>query len=264
MHLSFAAPLARIVAMVAIACLLAAFCLFPSNARATSAPIDPGPFGPTRVTLGDGRVIDVPAETYAFFRMLTRRGRIHGTESPYPPEAEIEAGLQLRRRHEPLWAARYGDGPRTPDHEYVFPVEGGDLPKESGYNYAHRAEDIFAPVGRRIFAPARMLIVHAGYLSRRGGQAVVGFIPADSTQSRNRYVVLVHIDATPAKPLLGTVAAPGTVIGTIVNGDEAVAGNAFNRPPHLHFVIREEQADGWLQGIRVWDLLRQAVRVARP
>lgn len=235
------------------------------SARATDAPlIDPGPFAGTRITLGDGRVIDVPAETHAFFRMLTRRGRIHGQESAYPSEADIESGLQLRRRHEPLWAARYGEGPRTPDQAYVFPVEGGDLALHSGYTPAHRAEDIFAPVGRKVFAPARMLVVHAGYLSRRGGQAVVGFVPAGGAQPRSRYIVLVHIDAIPARRLLGTVIEAGTVVGRITNGDEAVAGNAFSRPPHLHFVIREEQADGWLQGIRVWDLLRQARRSTRP
>ncbi len=229
-----------------------------------TALIDPGPFGATQVTLGDGRVIEVPAETYAFFRMLTRRGRIHGTETPYPPQSEIEAGLQLRRRHESLWTARYGDRPRTAEREYVFPVEGGDLALHSGYTPKHRAEDIFAPIGRKVLAPARMLVVHAGYLSRRSGQAVVGYIPADRAQPRDRYIVLVHIDASPAKSLLGTVVEPGTVVGTIVNGDEAVAGNAFNRPPHVHFQIREEQADGWLQGIRVWELLRQAKRATRP
>lgn len=229
---------------------------------AVAAHIDPGPFGPTQVQLNDGRVIQVPAETYAFFRMLTRRGRIHGQESSYPPESEIEAGLALRRRHEPLWTARFGNGPRTPDVAYVFPVEGGDLPKQSGYHAKHRAEDIFAPLGRKVFAPARMLVVHAGYLSKRAGQAVVGFIPAGSGQMRSRYVVMVHIDATAGKARVGDVVEAGTVIGVVANGDEAVVGNALGRPSHVHFQIREEQPDGWLQGIRVWDWLRALSRTA--
>jgi murein DD-endopeptidase MepM/ murein hydrolase activator NlpD len=229
---------------------------------AVAAVIDPGPFGPTQVKLNDGRVVQVPAETNAFFRMLTRRGRIHGQDSPYPSDSEIEAGLQLRRRHEPLWTARFGDVPRTPDNAYIFPVEGGDLSKHSGYHAKHRAEDIFAPVGRKVFAPAKMLIVHAGYLSKRAGEAVVGFIPAGGGQARARYVVLVHIDATAGKARMGDVVEAGTVVGTVANSDEAVVGNALGRPPHVHFQIREEQSDGWLQGIRVWDLLRAISRSA--
>ena len=235
---------------------LAAILIGNNMQPAVAALIDPGPFGPTQVKLNDGRVVQVSAETYAFFRMLTRRGRIQGLASSYPADSEIAAGLQLRRRHEPLWTVRFGDGPRTPEEAYVFPVEGGDLSKQSGYHAKHRAEDIFAPVGRKVFAPGRMLIVHAGYLSKRAGEAVVGFIPAGGGQVRARYVVLVHIDATVAKARLGDVVEAGTVVGMVASGDEAVVGNALGRPPHVHFVIREERPDGWLEGIRVWDLLR--------
>lgn len=239
---------------------LAALLVGNSTQPAVAALIDPGSFGPTQVRLNDGRVIQVSAETYAFFRMLTRRGRIQGLDASYPADSEIAAGLQLRRRHEPLWTARFGDGPRTPEKAYVFPVEGGDLSTQSGYHAKHRAEDIFAPVGRKVFAPGRMLIVHAGYLSKRAGEAVVGFIPAGGEQVRARYVVLVHIDATAGKARLGDVVEAGTVVGTVANSDEAVVGNALGRPPHVHFQIREEQPDGWLQGIRVWDLLRAISR----
>lgn len=241
---------------------LAAILVGNSTHSAVAALIDPGPFSPTQVKLADGRVVQVPAETHAFFRMLTRKGRIHGLDASYPPESEIEAGLQLRHRHEPLWTARFGNGPRTPDNAYIFPVEGGDLSKQSGYRAKHRAEDIFAPVGRKVLAPARMLIVHAGYLSKRAGQAVVGFIPAGNGQTRARYVVLVHIDATAGTARVGDVVEAGTVVGIVANGDEAVVGNALGRPPHVHFQIREEQPDGWLQGIRVWDLLRAISRAA--
>lgn len=223
---------------------------------AGSVLIDRGLFGPTQVKLSDGRLVPVPAETHAFYRMLTQDGRIHAKDTPGPSDAEIEAGLLLRRRHEPIWAAHFGDGRRTLDSDYVFPVEGGDLPRQSGYTIAHRAEDIFAPVGRKVFAPAKMLLVHAGYLSKRAGQAVVGFIPAGHGQPRSRYVVLVHIDATPASSRVGQVVEAGAVVGIVANGDEAVVGNALGRPPHVHFVIREERTDGWLEGIRVWDLLR--------
>ncbi len=241
---------------------LAATLVGNSMQPAVAAHIDPGPFGPTQVKLNDGRVVRVPAETYAFFRMLTRRGRIHGLDSPYPSDSEIESGLQLRRQHEPRWTACFGDGPRTPDNAYVFPVEGGDLSKQSGYRAKHRAEDIFAPVGRKVFAPGRMLIVHAGYLSKRAGEAVVGFIPAGGAQARARYVVLVHIDATAGKARMGDVVEAGTIVGTVANSDEAIVGNALGRPSHVHFQIREEQPDGWLQGIRVWDLLRAIAKSA--
>ncbi len=50
------------------------------------------------------------------------------------------------------------------------------------------------------------------------------------------------------------------MVGTVANGDETVVGNALGRPPHVHFVIREERTDGWLEGIRVWDLLREMSR----
>lgn len=231
---------------------------------ADSVLIDCGPFSPTQVKLSDGRLVPVPAETHAFYRMLTQDGRIHGKDTPGPSDAEIEAALLLRRRHEPIWAAHFGDGPRTPDSNYVFPVDGGDLPRQSGYTTAHRAEDIFAPVGRKVFAPARMLVVHAGYLSKRAGEAVVGFIPAGRGQRRPRYVVLVHIDATPASSGIGKVVEAGTVVGIVANGDEAIVGNALGRPPHVHFVIREERTDGWLEGIRVWDLLRGMSRAVTP
>jgi len=227
--------------------------------------IDPGPFRATEVRLQDDRVVPVPAETHAFYRMLTQDGRIHGRNSAAPAESEVREGILLRRGHEPVWTARFGDRPRTAEGAYVFPVEGGRLPARSGYTSGHRAEDIFAPAGRKVFAPATMLIVHAGYLSKTAGEAVVGFVPPGPGQPKARYLVLVHIDATPAKGRVGEVVGAGTVVGVITNGsDEAIVGNALARPTHLHFVIREERLDGRLEGIPVWDLLRHAERGLRP
>lgn len=226
--------------------------------------IKPGPFQPTEVRLEDGRVVVVPAETHAFYRMLTQDGRIHGKDGRPPSEAEVREGILLRRQHEPRWTARFGDRPRTPEPAYVFPVEGGRLPTESSFRPGHLAEDIFAPPGRKVLAPATMLIVHAGYLSKTAGQAVVGFVPPGPAQPTARYLVLVHIDATPARGEIGQVVEAGTVVGTIASGDEATVGNALGRPTHLHFVIREERSDGRLEGIPVWHLLRQAARRSAP
>ncbi|MBI2467188.1 MAG: M23 family metallopeptidase [Candidatus Rokubacteria bacterium] len=221
--------------------------------------VEPGPFGPTEVRLEDGRRVAVPAATHAFYRMLTQEGRIHGRNAEPPSESEIGEGILLRRRHEPAWTARFGDRPRTPESAYVFPVEGGSLPEHSGYRPGHRAEDIFGAPGKRVFAPATMLIVHAGYLSKTAGEAVVGFIPPGPGQPRARYVVLVHINTIPAKARVGETVEAGSVIGRITSGDdEAIAGNALGRPTHLHFVVREERPDGRLEGIPVWELLAGA------
>ncbi|MBI4607381.1 MAG: hypothetical protein HY726_00045 [Candidatus Rokubacteria bacterium] len=223
--------------------------------------IDPGPFRGTEVRLGDGRIVSVPAETHAFYRMLTQDGRIRGRNTESPSEWEVREGILLRRRHEPRWIARFGDHARTLESAYVFPVEGGRLPERSGYHAGHRAEDIFAPPGRKVFAPATMLIVHAGYLSKTAGEAVVGFLPPGPGRPTARYLVLVHIDTAPARGRMGTVVEAGTVVGVITKAeDEAIAGNALGRPTHLHFVIREERPDGRLEGIPVWDLLRRALR----
>ncbi|GIX49122.1 MAG: hypothetical protein KatS3mg131_3333 [Candidatus Tectimicrobiota bacterium] len=225
--------------------------------------IDAGPFGPTRVRLEDGRTLRIPAETHAFYRMLTQEGRLHGKQGRPPTAFEVEAGIRLRRRHEALWTARFGQRPRTPEAAYVFPVVGGWLPARSGYTPGHRAEDLFAPPGSQVVAPATMLIVHAGYLSKTAGEAVVGFVPPAPAQPRARYLVLVHLDASPAKAKVGEVVEAGTVVGFIAAGDEALVGNALGRPPHLHFVIREEGPDGRLAGVPVWDLLQQALQRAR-
>lgn len=239
---------------------LAVLLLAGEIARGADRLIDPGPFPPTEVKLEGGRMMKIYAETHAFYRMLTQDGRIHGRNSRPPSEADVREGILLRQRHEPLWTGRFGDRPRTPESAYVFPVEGGRLPAESAYRPGHRAEDIFAPVGRKVFAPANMLVVHAGYLSKTAGQAVVGFVPPGPGQPKARYLVLVHIDATPARALLGEVVVAGTAVGFIAQGDEALVGNALGRPTHLHFVIREERPDGRLEGIPVRDLLRRAVR----
>lgn len=239
---------------------LAALLLTGEAAWGGDRLIDPGPFRPTEVRLEDGRSVFVTAETHAVYRMLTQDGRIHGKNSRPPSESDAQAGILLRRQHELRWAARFGDRPRTPESKYVFPVEGGWLPDQSAYRPGHRAEDIFAPAGRKIFAPATMLVIHAGYLSKTAGQAVVGFVPPWPGQPRARYLVLVHIGATPAKAKVGEVVETGTIVGMIAAGDETVVGNALGRPTHLHFVIREERPDGRLDGIPMWDLLRRAVR----
>jgi len=220
--------------------------------------IDPGPFGPTSVRLEDGRVIPIPAETHAFYRMLTQDGRIHGPKGAPPSPDDVREGIALRKRHEPGWTARFGQRHPTPESAYVFPVEGGHLPPTSGYSPSHRAEDLFAPPGRKVLAPATMLIVHAGYLGMTAGEAVVGFAPAGPGQPKARYFVLVHIDARPSKERVGQVAEVGSVVGYIAEGDEAVVGNALGRPAHLHFVIREEKNDGRLEGIRLYELLKRS------
>ena len=220
--------------------------------------IDPGPFGPTSVRLEDGRVIPIPAETHAFYRMLTQDGRIHGPKGAPPSPDDVREGIALRKRHEPGWAARFGSRLPAPESAYVFPVEDGRLPATSGYSRSHRAEDLFAAPGRKVFAPATMLIVHAGYLSKTAGEAVVGFVPRGPGQPKPRYLVLVHIDTRPAKEKIGQVVEAGSVVGWIAEGDEALVGNALGRPPHLHFVIREEQPDGTLRGIRIYDLLKRS------
>ena len=239
---------------------LAALLLGGGTAWGGGRLIDPGPFGPTEVRLADGRRVVVSAETHAFYRMLTQDGRIHGTDGRAPSEFEIREGIALRRRHEPLWTARFGDRTRTAEPAYLFPLDGGRLPSRSTYHPGHRAEDFFASVGRKVVAPTAMLVIHAGYLSKTAGEAVVGFVPPAPGQPRARYFVLVHIDATPAKARLGEVVEAGTVVGSIAQGDEALVGNALGRPSHLHFVIREERPDGRLEGIPVWDLLRQGIR----
>jgi len=242
----------------ALALLLAGGTATAGSARSVSL-VEPGPFGPTEVRLEDGRHVAVPAATHAFYRMLTQEGRIHGRNAEPPSESEIREGILLRRRHEPAWTARFGDRPRTPESAYAFPVEGGSLPEHSGYRPGHRAEDIFAPPGKRVFAPATMLIVHVGYLSKTAGEAVVGFIAPGPGQPRARYVVLVHLDPAPARARVGETVEAGRVVGRITRGDdEAIAGNALGRPPHLHFVVREERPDGRLEGIPVWELLRRA------
>jgi murein DD-endopeptidase MepM/ murein hydrolase activator NlpD len=237
---------------------LVAVLLASSTVSGDEALIDPGPFGPTRVKLEDGRLILVPAETHAFYRMLTQDGRIHGPKGAAPTPDDVREGIALRKRHEPSWASRFGHRLPTPESAYVFPVEDGRLPPTSGYSPSHRAEDLFAPPGRKVFAPATMLIVHAGYLSKTAGEAVVGFVPGGPGQPKTRYLVLVHIDARPAKEKIGQVVEAGSVVGFIAEGDEAVVGNALGRPPHLHFVIREEKDDGRLEGIRLYDLLKRS------
>ncbi|MBI2154976.1 MAG: hypothetical protein HYV92_05660 [Candidatus Rokubacteria bacterium] len=239
---------------------LAAVLLAGGTAWGGGRLIDPGPFRSTEVRLEDGRLVSVPAETHAFYRMLTQDGRIHGRNGRAPSESEVREGIALRRRHEPLWAARFGDRPRTAESAYLFPVEEGRLPERSGYQPGHRAEDIFASVGRKVLAPAAVLVIHAGYLSKTAGEAVVGFVPPGPGQPRPRYLVLVHLDATPTKARVGEVLEAGTVVGFIAQGDEAIVGNALGRPSHLHFVIREERPDGALEGIPVWDLLRRGTR----
>jgi hypothetical protein len=218
--------------------------------------IDPGPFGPERVTLRDGRVIEIPPETHAMYRMLTQTGRIHGRHTTKPSEAEAQAGIELRHQHELRWAKLFGDRSRTPESAYVPPLEQGWLSARSGYKPGHHAEDIFASPGHRVFAPATMLILHAGYLSKTAGEAVIGFVPAERDRAP-RYFFFVHIDATPAKAHVGDVIEAGTLVGSISKSDEAVVGNSLGRLPHVHFAIGEERPDGRLDGVPVWKLLRR-------
>lgn len=234
---------------------------FITTPAAAGALVDPGPFGPDQVTLGDGRVIQIAAETHALYRMLTQTGRLHGRRTARPSEAEVRAGIELRHQHEPRWTTLFGDRPRTPESAYVPLLDHASLPARSGYKPGHRAEDVFASPGRRVFAPATMLIVHAGYLSKTAGEAVVGFVPGGRNHPRPRYLVFVHIDADAAKARVGEVVEAGTVIGQIARGDEAVVGNALGRLPHVHFVIHEERPDGQLEGIPVWNLLRRLTGV---
>jgi hypothetical protein len=218
--------------------------------------IDPGPFGPERVTLRDGRVIEISPETHAMYRMLTQTGRIHGRHTTKPSQADAQAGIELRRQHELRWTKLFGDRPRTPDSAYVPPLEHGWLSARSGYKPGHHAEDIFASPGHRVFTPATMLILHAGYLSKTAGEAVIGFVPAERDQP-SRYFVFVHIDVTPAKARVGEVVEAGTLIGHIAKADEAVVGNSLGRLPHVHFAIGEERPDGRLDGVPVWTMLRR-------
>jgi hypothetical protein len=114
---------------------------------------------------------------------------------------------------------------------YVFPVEDGRLPAPSGYSQSHRAEDLFAPSGKKVFAPATMLIVHAGYLSKTAGEAVVGFVLAGPGQPKARYLVLVHIDARPAKDKIGQVVEAGRLVGYIAEGDKRWSGTRWAGQP---------------------------------
>lgn len=236
------------------------FLIFPCLASPADVPlIHPGPFGPDHITLNDGRVVDLPPPTVALYRMLTQTGRLHGRHTTRPTDAEGQAGIELRHRHEPHWTSRFGDRSRTPESAYLSPIEHGWLSVRPGYKPGHRAEDIFAPPGQRVFAPATMLILHAGYLSKTAGETVVGFVPAPPGQSRARYFTFVHIDVSPVRARVGEVIEAGTLLGHVARGDEAVVGNGLGRLPHVHFAIAEERPDGQLEGIRVWDLLRRAM-----
>ena len=76
--------------------------LLATSPAAGGGLIDPAPFGPVQVTLADGRVVHVAAETHAFYRMLTQDGRLHDKRSPPPSESEVRAGIALR--HEDVLA----------------------------------------------------------------------------------------------------------------------------------------------------------------
>jgi hypothetical protein len=231
----------------------------PPAGAGTSPVVDPGPFTRDRIALGDGRVVDVPPETVALYRMLTQTGRLHGRHTARPTEAAAQAGIELRRQHEPAWTSRFGDRRRTPESAYLAPLDRGWLSVRPGYKPGHRAEDIFAPVGARVLAPATMLILHAGYLSKTAGEAVVGFIPGVPGHARARYLTFVHIDVSPARGRVGDVVEAGTLLGHVASTDEAVVGNGVGRLPHVHFGIAEERPDGQLEGIWVYDLLRHAM-----
>jgi murein DD-endopeptidase MepM/ murein hydrolase activator NlpD len=236
------------------------FLAFPAAAAPPNAPlIDPGPFGPDHITLNDGRVVAIPPPTVALYRMLTQTGRLHGRHTARPTDADVQAGIELRRRHEPYWTSRFGDRSRMLESAYVSPIEHGWLSVRSGYKPGHRAEDIFAAPGQRVLAPASMLILHAGYLSKTAGETVVGFVPATPGRSRARYFTFVHMDVSPVRARVGDVVEAGTLLGYVARGDEAVVGNGLGRLPHVHFAIAEERPDGQLEGIRVWDLLRRAM-----
>lgn len=71
---------------------VAALLLAASLAFAAGALVDPGPFGPTSARLEDGRVIAVPAETHAFYRMLTQDGRIQARRAWPPLPTTYERG----------------------------------------------------------------------------------------------------------------------------------------------------------------------------
>jgi murein DD-endopeptidase MepM/ murein hydrolase activator NlpD len=246
----------RVLAILAVAGVL----VLPAAAAPADTPlIDPGPFGPEHITLNDGRIVEIPPATVALYRMLTQTGRLHGRHTARPTDADVHAGIELRRRHEPYWTSRFGDRGHTPEAAYVSPIEHGWLSIRSGYKPGHRAEDIFAPPGQRVFAPASMLILHAGYLSKTAGEAVVGFVPATPGQSRARYFTFVHMDVSPVRARVGDIVEAGTLLGYVARGDEAVVGNGLGRLPHVHFAIAEERPDGQLEGIRVWDLLRRAM-----
>ncbi len=224
--------------------------------------IDPGPFAAEHVKLDDGRLLEIPAEIHALYRMLTQTGRLHGRHTAPPSDVDVRAGIDLRRRHEPQWTARFGDRPRTPPTAYVSPVEDGWLSGRSGYKPGHRAEDIFAAPGHRVFAPATMLVLHAGPMSKTSGETVVGFVPAGPAQPHTRYFLFLHVDTTPARGHVGHVIEAGTLVGYIATGDEQVVGSAHGRLPHVHFVVSEERPDGRLEGVRTWSVLRRLVSVA--
>jgi Peptidase family M23 len=246
----------RVLAILAVAGVL----VLPAAAAPADTPlIDPGPFGPEHIALNDGRIVEIPPATVALYRMLTQTGRLHGRHTTRPTDADVHAGIELRRRHEPYWTSRFGDRGHTPEAAYVSPIEHGWLSIRSGYKPGHRAEDIFALPGQRVFAPASMLILHAGYLSKTAGEAVVGFVPATPGQSRARYFTFVHMDVSPVRARVGDIVEAGTLLGYVARGDEAVVGNGLGRLPHVHFAIAEERPDGQLEGIRVWDLLRRAM-----
>jgi murein DD-endopeptidase MepM/ murein hydrolase activator NlpD len=236
------------------------FMLCASRAVASMSPIvDPGPFTRERIVLSDGRTVDVPPETVALYRMLTQNGRLNGRHTARPSEAVVQASIELRRQHEPAWTIRFGDRRHTPESAYLAPLDRGWLSVRPGYRPGHRAEDIFAPVGARVLAPATMLVLHAGYLSKTAGEAVVGFIPGVPGHTRARYLTFVHIDVSPARGRVGDVVEPGTLLGHVASTDEAVVGSSVGRLPHVHFSIAEERPDGQLEGIWVYDLLRRAI-----
>ena len=98
-----------------------------ADTASASSLIDPGPFGPTRIMLEDDRVIEIPPETHALYRMLTENGRLYGRRSSRPSESEAQAAIALRHQHEHLWSRLFGNRPRTTEGAYVPPVERGSL-----------------------------------------------------------------------------------------------------------------------------------------
>ncbi|MBI4642055.1 MAG: M23 family metallopeptidase, partial [Candidatus Tectomicrobia bacterium] len=224
--------------------------------------VDTGSFQAITLTLSDKRQVTIPSETVALYRMIVSEGKIRGKEGPEEVnEAEQEEAISLRRFHEGIWAKRF-HGEVTPENSSRFPVENGALPSVSGYHEGHRAEDLFAKNGSRVFAPATMLILHAGYLSKTAGETVIGFILPDGQGGEARYILLVHIDAAAGRPFVGCTMKAGTVVGHVTNREELKSGNATGKAPHVHFVIREEKEDGSLQGIEVYEFLRKMKRAS--